>query len=193
MNIRRTRFVFICAILCLAMVLSASCIFSPKDGDGGGSTTGPVVTPSAPDSVLQNLKVSFERQDIEIYRDCLHDNYYYLSPSAIDEPPLRWDRSEDVRIVGNIMEGSNRMVFTAVKNSVREEYGVNCPDIPEGATVVEEHPNEMWLVINYTVDMEIFTKSFGDINVHQYMDFSFVQDPDTKWYSIIQWNDLTNQ
>ena len=86
-----------------------------------------------------------------------------------------------------------RSVFQAVQNSIYEEYGKNCTDIPDGAVVVEDHPNEMWTVVNYIVDMEIFTKTIGDYRVHQYMEFKFLKDSVTKEYSIILWNDLTNQ
>jgi len=177
----------------ISALISSSCIFSPKSESGDKTPSGKWEEPISPDKVINNLKVAFDELNIEFYRKCLHDNYYYFSPSDVDNPDIRWSKSEDVRIVENIMKGSTKFVFNAVQNSVHEEYGKDCSDIPDGAVVVPDHHNEMWLVVNYIVDMEIFTKSFGEYNVHQFMDFKFVRDPQTKLYSIVLWYDLTNQ
>ena len=186
MNIRVS-----CAVL-LAALISGSCVFSPKSENPGPSPKGKWEEPTSPDKVVNNLKVAFDELNNEFYRDCLHDNYYYLSRSEVDNIDIRWSKSEDVRIVENLMKGSTKFVFNADQNSIHEEYGKDC-EYPDGAVVVPEHPNEMWLVVNYTVDMEIFTKSFGEYNVHQFMEFKFVKDPKTNLYSIVLWNDLTNQ
>jgi hypothetical protein len=192
MNFGRTSSTRISAVLFLVVLFSGSCIFSPNKGKDEPITGGTWQDPKTPDNVLNNLKVAFETSNIEFYRKCLHDNYFYVSQSETDSLDLRWSKSEDVQIVENVMKGSTKFIFNAAQNSEREEYGKNYPDIPVGATIVDDHPNEMWLVINYTVRMQIYTKSYGDITVDQYMEFKFVQDPTTKMYSIIQWNDLSN-
>ena len=179
------------AILCAAL-LSGSCIFSPRSESPEPSPEGKWEEPTSPDKVVNNLKVAFDELNIEFYRNCLNDNYFYLSRSEVDNIDIRWSKSEDVRIVENVMRGSTKFVFTAVQNSIQEEYGKDYGDIPDGAVVVPEHPNEMWLVVNYIVDMDIFTKSFGEYNVHQFMEFKFVKDPKTNRYTIVLWNDLTN-
>lgn len=191
MYIGHFRLIHVFATLFFVMLFSGSCIFSPKKDNGGTVENGKWEKPVSPDKVLNNLKVAFNDKNIEFYRNCLHDNYYYVSQSETDSLDIRWSKSEDVRIVENVMNGCNKFVFTAVQNSQIEEYGKNCTNIPVGATIVEEHPDEMWLVINYTVDMEIFTKTYGDIEVNQYMEFKFVKDSEGL-YSIIQWNDLSN-
>jgi hypothetical protein len=192
MYIGRTRITRICAVLSLVLLFSGACIFSPTKDKPVSGPGGKVEIPTTPEKVLNNLKLAFDDENIEYYRNCLNDNYFYVSRSEVDTLDIRWSKSEDVQIVEKVMKGSSKFVFNAVQNAQIEEYGKNCPNIPVGATVVDEHPNEMWLVINYTVDMEIFTKSFGDINVHQFMEFKFVKDAEGL-YSIIQWNDLTNQ
>ena len=193
MNIGHIRFARIWVVLCLGILFSGACIFSPKKDDPGIDTPGKVEIPTTPEKVVNNLKLAFSDQNIEYYRNCLHDNYFYLCKSEVDTLDIRWNKSEDVQIVENVMKGSKKFIFTAFQNTQIEEYGDKCLNIPDGATISYDHPNEMWLVINYTVDMEIFTKSYGDINVHQFMEFKFVKDPKTNLYSIIQWNDLTNQ
>ena len=180
------------AVVCAALI-AGSCVFSPKSESPEPTPTGKWEDPSSPDKVVSNLKVAFNDLNIEFYRDCLNDNYFYLSRSEVDNIDIRWSKSEDVTTVENLMNGCLKFVFTAVQNTVHEEYGKDYPDIPDGAVVVPEHPNEKWLVVSYIVDMEIFTKTKGDFNVHQYMEFKFVQDPKTKFYSIVLWNDLTNQ
>ena len=182
-----------CAALFLILLFSGACIFSPKKDDPDPNPGGKWEEPTTPEKVLNNLKLAFNEQNIEFYRKCLHNNYYYVAKSETDDPDIRWSKSEDVRIVENVMNGSNKFIFTAYKNSQIEEYGKDYPNRPDGATYVDEHPDEMWLVINYTVYMEIFTKSYGEMAVDQFMEFKFVQDPQTKLYSIIEWNDLTNQ
>ena len=179
--------------LACVMVISTSCIFSPKPENGGENPTGKWEEPVSPEKVVSNLKLAFDELDVEFYRKCLNDNYFYLSRSEVGDIDIRWNKSEDVSTVDNIMKGCTKFVFQAIENSTHEEYGENYPDIPDGAVVVEDHPNEMWVVVNYIVDMEIFTKTFGDYRVHQYMEFKFLKDPVTKQYSIILWNDLSNQ
>ncbi len=192
MCIGRTRVTRNIAVLFMVLLFSGSCIFSPKPSDDDPVNIDPKwEEPKTPENVLNNLKKAFELDNIEFYRKCLHDNYFYVSKSDIDSLAIRWNKSEDVQIVENIMKGSNKFIFTAQENAQYEEYGENCPNIPMGALQTNKHPNEMWLVINYTVDMEIFTKSYGDINVHQFMEFKFVKKDSL--YSIIEWNDLTNQ
>jgi len=193
MKLFRTRIAQICAALSLAALVPVSCIFSPKEENGGDHGGSQIERPVSPEAVVNNLKVAFNQLNIEFYRDCLHDNYFYLSRSEVDNQDIRWSKSEDVQVVGNLMKGTTKFVFTAVENSRIEEYGKSYPDIPDGAVVVPEHPTEKWLVINYTVDMEIFTREKGDLNVHQFMEYKFFQDPVTKLWSIILWNDLTNQ
>ncbi len=181
------------AVFLLIAFGTASCIFSPQKEDDNSIVVGKWETPTSPDKVLNNLKLAFDDLNPEFYRNCLHDNYFYVSPSAVDTPDIRWSKSEDVSVIENLMKGTTKFVFNAIENSRYLEYGINYPEIPEGATVVQEHPNEVWTVITYTVDMDIFTRSFGDMNVHQFMQFKFFQDPknDNLW-SIILWNDLTN-
>lgn len=181
-----------CAIL-LAALIYGSCVFSPKSEKPEPSPKGKWEEPTSPDKVVNNLKVAFDELNIEFYRDCLHDNYFYLSRSEVDNIDIRWSKSEDVRIIENLMNGSFKVVFNAVQNSVLEEYGKDCENIPDGAIVVPEHPNEMWLVVNYIVDIEVDTKEKGDFTVHQFMEFKFVKDPKTNLYAIVLWNDLTNQ
>lgn len=195
MKLGRASVTRVCAVLLLIPVLiGSSCIFSPKeDDDHIDPGPGPIVKQISPEAVINNLKESFNQLNIEYYRNCLNDNYFYLSRSEVDDLDIRWSKSEDVQVVENIMKGSTKFVFTAVENSRIEEYGKEYPDIPSGAVVVPEHPTEKWLVINYTVDMEIFTREKGDLNVHQFMEFKFRQDPDSKLWSIVLWNDLTNQ
>jgi hypothetical protein len=179
----------------LVALLSGSCVFSPKSEDPDPGPGGKWEDPTTPDKVINNLKVAFDNLDINKYRDCLHNNYFYTSPSTTDNPDIRWSKSEDVSTVGNVMTGSKNFVFTAVENSRHEEYGKDYPpdQIPEGAVVVDDHPTEKWVVVNYTVDMEIMTKEHGEYDVHQFMEFKFLQDPASKLYSIILWNDLTSQ
>lgn len=186
MNIRVS-----CAIL-LAVLISGSCVFSPKSENPEPSPTGKWEEPTSPDKVVNNLKVAFDELNINFYRDCLNDNYFYLSRSETDNIDIRWSKSDDVTIIENLMEGSFKVVFTTVQNSIHEEYGKDC-EYPDGAVVVPEHPNEMWLVVNYIVDIEVDTKLKGDFIVHQFMEFKFVKDPKTNLYSIVLWNDMTNQ
>ncbi len=184
---------FFLALACV-MVLSASCVFSPKSENGGDDPTGKWEEPVSPEKVLNNLELAFDDLNVEFYRKCLNDNYFYLSRSEVDNIDIRWNKSEDVSTIDNIMKGSTKFVFQAVENSTHEEYGKDYPPekIPDGAVVVDDHPNEMWVVVNYIVDMEIFTKTKGDYRVHQYMEFKFIKDSENH-YSIILWNDLTNQ
>jgi hypothetical protein len=174
-------------------LVSGSCIFSPKKDSGGNLPTGQIETPTSPEKVVNNLKVSFQQLNINFYRDCLHDNYFYESKSDTDTLDIRLSKSEDVRTVERIMNNCTSFVFNSSDVNSYDEYGKDVADPPSGAIIVDDHPNEVWLVKTYLIDMGIFTKTYGDFSIHQLMEFKFVQNPANKLYSIIQWNDRTNQ
>ncbi len=181
----------ICAVLVLLSLIIGACIFSPDKGNETIQADNRIKVAASPDSVVHNLKVAFDQLDVEVYRNCLNDNYFYVSRSEVDDQEIRWNKSEDVRVVENVINGSTKFVFQAVEHSRYLEYGENCPDKPQGASISPDHPDEIWTIIRYTVDMQIFTKQHGDIEVHQFMDFKFREDQNGLW-SIVEWNDMTN-
>ncbi len=178
----------------LIVLFTGSCIFSPKKDSGQTTGDGKIEIPSTPDKVVNNLKVAFQQFNINFYRDCLHDNYFYTNKSETDTLDLRLSKSEDVRIIERIMNNCTSFVFNSNEyGSMYEEWGKDVPNPPNGAMIVDEHPNEVWQVKTYLIDMDIFTKTYGDFKIHQLMEFKFIQDSKSKLYNIIQWNDLTMQ
>ena len=75
--------------------------------------------------------------------------------------------------------------------SLEKEYGKNVPDIPQGAEISDEHPDEIWYKYNYDITMDMSLKTFGEYRVHQFMTFVMVEDSEGLW-SIIRWIDETN-
>lgn len=177
----------------LVILFSGSCIFSPKKESEIITPGSKIEIPVSPEKVVNNLKVAFQQLNINFYRDCLHNNYFYESKSETDTLDIRFSKSEDVRVIENIMNNCTSFVFTSSEYGSIEEWGKDVPNPPNGALIVDEHPKEVWLVKTYLIDMDIFTKTYGDFKIHQLMEFKFLQDPQSKLYSIIQWNDLTTQ
>lgn len=178
-----------CIVACFVV---HSCIFSPDKGDDERPPDNRVfVDPTTPKLVIQNLEVSFTQLEHDWYERCLHENYFYESPSKTDELDLRWGRTEEVQVIENMMTDCTQFIFTASEIGSYEEWGSKVPNIPQGYEVSEEHPNEIWYVYNYLVTMDIFTKTYGDFQVKQDMKFKMVHDPETKLYSIIRWIDET--
>ncbi len=180
---------FILSLIILTCMLS--CIFSPKEGEKKENPPGKWQEPITPGIVIENLEVSFSNRDIDFYERCLHENYYYESPSESDSLNVSWSRSTDVRIVGYIFDDSISFVFTPSFFSLNKEYGINVADIPQGADISEEHPDEIWYKYNYDITMDVSFKTFGEYRVHQFMTFVMVEDSDGHW-SIIRWIDETN-
>jgi hypothetical protein len=168
-----------------------SCIFSPKTGEKGTTPTGQWETPTTPRKVVNNLQVAFDRRDVNLYERCLHENYFYISPSYIDSLDINWPRSDDVRAVENVMNNCTKIVFTPLEISIVEEYGKDVPNIPDGKTIVDDHPTEIWWVCTYYVTMDVFTKDYGEMLVKQDMKYKMVEDTATHYYSIIRWIDET--
>ena len=169
-----------------------SCIFSPKKGsDDGPVENGVMQEPTRARTVIENLKVAFSHLEHDWYEQSLHPNFFYEVPSKTDELDIRWSRSEDTQTIESLMEDCTAFVFNPSEISSYKEWGKNVDDIPDGAEIVEDHPDEIWYVYNYTVDMDIFTRTYGDFKVHQDMQFKMVIDNDTGLYSIIRWIDQT--
>lgn len=182
---------FVLLTILSVTLFSSSCIFSPKKESETITPGGKIENPVSPEKVVNNLKVAFQQLNINFYRDCLHDNYFYTSKSTTDTLDIRFSKSEDVQVVENIMNNCTSFVFNSSEYGSIEEWGKDVPNPPNGALIVNEHPSEVWLVKTYLIDMDIFTKTYGDFKIHQLMEFKFVQDAQSKLYTIIQWNDLT--
>lgn len=181
-------------LIAIAAMTAQSCIFSPKDDKGGTIDDSNLVwtPPTTPRKVIQNLEVTFRKRDIEFYRNCLNPDYYYISPSKIDELDIAWGFSEDIRVVGNIMSASNEFIFTPSEHSIFMEYGKNVPNPPEDAVIEsgDEHPDEIWYICSYYITMDIVTND-NSYKVQQDMLFKMVEDPDTGLFTIIRWIDET--
>jgi hypothetical protein len=175
----------------LIILYANSCIFSPKKSDIP-TTDVKIEKPVSPEKVVNNLKVAFQDLNINFYRDCLNDNYFYESKSETDTLDIRFSKSEDVRVIENIMKNCTSFVFNSSEQGSFEEWGRDVPNPPNFAVIVDEHPNEVWLVKTYLIDMDLITKTYGDFKIHQLMELKFIQDS-SQLYSIIQWNDLTMQ
>ena len=181
-------------VIVLTAILAQSCIFSPKSDKKDPPDEGNLVwtPPTTPRKVIENLEVSFRKRDIEFYRNCLNPDYYYISPSKIDELDITWGFSEDVRVVGNIMDASNEFIFTPSEHSIVMEYGKNVP-VPSEDVIIEagdEHPDEIWYIGYYYITMDIVTND-NSYKVQQDMQFKMVEDTDTGLFSIIRWIDET--
>ena len=178
-------------VVILSTALIFSCIFAPKEGQRKFNPPGKWQDPITPGKVIENLKVSFSNLDIDFYERCLHEDYYYENPSEIDSLNVEsWSRSTDVLIVGKIFDDCTTFVFTPSLVSLVKEYGINVEDIPPGEKVSDEHSDEIWYIYNYDISMDLYLKSYGDINVQQFMKFVMVEDSKGRW-SIIRWIDET--
>ena len=169
-----------------------SCVFSPNSGKKvKNDQPGVFVEPTTYSKVISNLQVAFARRDIDFYDRCLHENYFYISPSDVDELDLYWSRSEELEVMRNLMNGCREIVFTHSRINIYEEYGKNVPNKPDGAMIDsdDEHPDEIWYVGNYYITIDIFTNDFGDFKVQQDMQFIMVEDSETHLFSIIRWID----
>ncbi len=176
----------------LLLTLLVSCIFSPKEGKKTPTPVGKWQEPDSPGIVIENLIVSFNNLDVDFYERCLHEDYFYESLSEIDSLNVEsWSRSTDVRVMEKLFDDCTSFIFTPSYVSLEREYGSNIADIPDGARVSDEHPDQIWYRYNYDISMDVFLKTFGDYKVQQFMQFIMVEEPEGHW-SIIRWLDETN-
>lgn len=179
--------------LLLVLFTASSCLFSPKPGK---KTPGPAQQwqePTSPSIVIKNLEVAFTQLDIDFYERCLNENFFYRSPSNIDELDIYWSRSQEIQTMRRLFDECREFIFTPSEIHVYEEYGKNVPNIPDGAIVDEngDHPNDIWIVCDYYITMDIFFNQLGTFKVQQDMKFKMVEDQTSHLYSIIRWVDDT--
>ena len=179
------------ATILLAAILGSSCIFSPDTGKKEEKPAGQWVEPTTPRKVIANLVASFDLLNIEFFDRSLHANYYYRSPSNVDELDIYWSKSEDRQAVESLMDKSEEIIFTPSEINVYEEYGKNVTPRPDGANLDtnEEHPDDIWYICEYYITIDIFSKDLGEFKVQQDMKFKMVEDKTTHLYSIIRWVD----
>lgn len=178
-------------IILTVFICTLSCIFSPETGKKEPKPPQHWVEPTTPGKVIANLEVSFTQLDIDFFERCLHENYYYHSPSDIDEFDIYWSRSIEVSTMRKLMDACREFIFTPSEIHIYEEYGKNVQQIPDGAIIEEgdDHPDVIWYICDYYITMDIFFKELGDYRVQQDMKFKMVEDPETKLFSIIRWVD----
>ncbi len=178
---------------CTLLILCAgpACIFNPDPGTIETPPGGTWEEPRTPDKVLKNLRSALNQRDIEMYERCLDEDFFYRSPSAVDSLDIIWSRSVERAVMENMMNQVKEIVFTASENSRFSEYGRNVPNIPPGERIDEdnEHPDQVWIIIDAYVTIDVFTNQFGDFKAQQDMQFKMVEDPRTGLYTIIQWYD----
>jgi len=175
----------------IILIIASSCIFAPKEGEKRPNPPGKWQEPITPDIVVENMNVAFNDLDIDFYERCIHEDYFYDSPSEIDSLSVEsWSRSTDVRVMGNIFDDCTSIVYTPIYISQVKEYGKNVPDIPQGAEISEGHPNQIWYKYNYNISIDLYSRKYGELKVQQFMIYIFVEDPKNHW-SIIRWIDET--
>jgi len=177
----------------IAFILTSSCIFSPDTGKKNQKPPQQWTEPTTPRKVIDNLEVAFTLLDIDFYERCLHENFFYRSPSDVDEFDIYWSRSVEIETMRKLFAECREFIFTPSEIHIYEEYGKNVPDIPDGAVIDEndDHPDEIWILCDYYIAMDIFFKELGDFKVQQDMKFKMVEDPETHLFSIIRWVDDT--
>jgi hypothetical protein len=169
-------------------IVTFSCVFSPQEGKRKTASEGKWEDPVTPSAVIRNMQVALINHDIDFYENCLHKDYYYLSPSEVDSLDIRWSRSEDVRIMKNMFGKCLRLDLRASYLSVEKEYGSNVEDIPEGASTSDEHKDQIWYKYNYDLTMYLNLQDLGEFQVQQFIQFVMVEEPKGQW-SIIRWID----
>lgn len=185
------RFISLALFSVLVCGILGSCIFSPKEGKKTDPPKPLWEDPINPGAVISNLEVAFNNKDIDFYEKCMHKDYYWMSPSQTDSLPESWPLTTDLRVVKDVFADAISFEFIANQNSFSVEYGSNMENIPPGSQVSEEHPNSIWYKYNYSITMHINLKTYGEMQVNQYMTFVMVEEPKGYW-SIIRWIDSTD-
>jgi len=178
-------------IVCLVLLMSVSCVFSPKSGKKEDPVPPKTQIPLTTQIVIENLQAAFNLRDAELYEKTLHEDFYYQYTPEYDDHSVIWTRTEEIEAIRNMFAQTKDFVLTPSLISIQEEYGQNMKDIPPGAAIDsdDEHPDEKWIICNYYITMDIFLSDLGDFKVQQDMKFKMVEDPVTHYYSIIRWVD----
>jgi len=180
-------------ILIFLALFPVSCIFSPDPGKKSEKPHHQWIEPTTPSNVIKNLEMAFTQRDIDFYERCLHPDFFYRSPSEVDELDIYWSRSVEIATMRKLFEECREFIITPVQINIYEEYGKNYPDIPDRAIIDsnDDHPNDVWIICDYYITMDIFFNQLGDFKVQQDMKFKIVEDTDTHLFSIIRWVDDT--
>ncbi|MCD6170244.1 MAG: hypothetical protein J7J76_06850 [Candidatus Latescibacteria bacterium] len=170
--------------------------FAPPEHKRRPDTQLTVQPRTTPENVINNLIYAMTNRDIEVYEDCLDEDYWYHSPPVFPDDPesfLDLSKDDDVTIVRRIFgldptydrPGFQVIEFTFYHGKPQIELGEDKP---------EEHPDENWVVFEGTVDMYLYsdeTKEHGH-HVNQTMIYKLREDSEGMW-TIIRWEDVIPQ
>ena len=182
-------------------VLSVSCWnpFAPPTHRPDNDTELSVKPRTTPENVINNLIYAMNNRDIEVFEDCLDEDYWYRNPDVYpDDPEYCSDLNKDdevtnIRRLFNLDPGFSYPLgsgfqviqFTFYHGNPRIELGENAPDI---------HPDEDWVVFEGTVNVYLYhdeSKEHG-FYVNQTMIFKLREDSEGYWV-IVRWIDVIPQ
>lgn len=168
-------------VLAITITLAgAGCIFDPTPpGD-----TGEVREPTTPENVIYNLELSYDTRDIQLYKQCLSENFtFYFNPTDVGSDvngyviPSSWGYEDD---------------WTSADNMFKNAYEITM-ELPEG-DVGEAGPNDTtYTAPNISISLLVMVDADnGFIANKGTLEFVFVKDPDNPNYWVIKdWRDFT--
>ena len=173
------------------VALSVSCWnpFAPDTHTPGEDTEITIKDPDKPENVINNLIYAMNNRDIEVYEDCLDEDYKYHSPAIFPDDPdsdMDLSKDDDVTIIRRIF-GLDPTYDKPGFEVIQFTFYYGNPDIEWRN---EEHPYEDWVVFKGTVDMFLYdteSKEHGH-HVNQTMIYKLREDSEGNW-TIIRWED----
>lgn len=179
------------ALLGMALLLAASqagCLNPFAPSVLGPSGVKAIVNQVSPDSVLHNFKYAYEHNDIDVYENCLDENFIFR---YIDQ-----DRTGQIEQVEIPRDGySGDLERTRYLFAFFDEIRLN-PWIPVYDRT-ELVGDETWII--YKVYFQLSVRDTdGDFGLEQYeatgiAEFKFRQSVDDNLWRIVFWDDQSNQ
>jgi hypothetical protein len=171
------------ALIAVAITMAmagAGCIFGATETP----PTGEVREPTTPENVIYNLEFSYNTRDIQLYKQCLSDNFtFYFNASDVGTDvngyviPSSWGYEDD---------------WTSADNMFKNAYEITM-ELPEG-DVGEPSPSDTtYTATNISISLLVMVDADnGFIANKGTLEFTFVKDPDNPNYWVIKdWRDFT--
>ncbi|MFT5085902.1 MAG: hypothetical protein ACI906_000312 [Candidatus Latescibacterota bacterium] len=185
---------FIIALFTLSLTTGCGNPFAPEKQTGGGVAVEPILDPTTPEILMDNLARAMRDRDKDLYEGVLDQRFWFTETDCTGDLVLANGLEQELEFLGGSRDGSQPGIFDVFKNFEYDfqlirrnvELGPDFPKIDEDDP--DGHPDEDWQVFRGRVQMLLLDNNGDGFRVDQIMTYKMRLADDGLW-KIVRWID----
>ncbi len=185
---------FITILLTLSLHTGCGNPFAPKKQTGSGGVVEPILDPTTPEILMDNLARAMRDRDKDLYESVLDQRFWFTETDCAGDLVLANGFEQELEFLGGSRDGSVPGIFDVFKTfeynfqSIRRNVELG-PDFPKAdEDDPDGHPDEDWQVLRGRVQMLLLDENGDGFRVDQIMTYKMRLAEDGLW-KIVRWID----